>query len=56
MIPRNRGMKCACCGRVRGLWFNDVPLRAFCWGKKKSPHKEWSKQVLAKFNPYIRKL
>jgi hypothetical protein len=26
-------------------WFNDIPLRAFCWGTEKKEHKEWSKLV-----------
>ena len=44
---------CPLCGST-DLWFNDVPLKAFCWGSEKKPHKEWSKIVPPPYNPYIK--
>jgi hypothetical protein len=35
---------CPKCGRYP-TWFNDVPLRAFCWGTDKKPHIEMSRVV-----------
>lgn len=29
-------------------WFNDVPLRAFCWGTEKNPHVEMTRVVHSK--------
>lgn len=46
---------CPYCGKQKGLWFNDVPLRAFCWGTEKKPHKEWKKLVPPPANPYLPK-
>jgi hypothetical protein len=46
--------KCEVCGRYP-TWFNNVPLRAYCWGSqdyqsgkkvdKSMTHSEWSKKV-----------
>ncbi len=33
-------------------WFNDVPLRAFCWGTDRRPHLEASRVVTGKAQPY----
>lgn len=45
-------MRCGKCGKVI-TWYNDVPLRAFCWGTEKREHKEWSKIVPRPHNPYL---
>lgn len=45
---------CPHCGK-KEHWYNDVPLRAFCWGTDEKPHAEWSKMVPPKHNPYIKK-
>lgn len=42
---------CPYCGKTKH-WYNDVPLRAFCWGSEENPHREWKKLVPAKLNPY----
>ncbi len=42
---------CPNCGATKH-WYNDVPLKAFCWGTEENPHKEWSKVVPAPFQPY----
>jgi hypothetical protein len=34
-------------------WYNDVPLKAFCWGTENKPHKEWNKLVPKPHNPYL---
>ena len=34
-------------------WFNDVPLRAFCWGTDAKPHDEMSAIVPLPLNPYL---
>ena len=44
---------CRICGATTH-WYNDVPLKAFCWGSEKKPHKQWSKIVPRPFNPYLR--
>lgn len=31
---------CPKCGKKEGFWYNDVPLKAFCWGTVEKPHKE----------------
>lgn len=36
-------------------WYNDVPLRAFCWGSENKSHREWRKIVPGKLNPYLKK-
>jgi hypothetical protein len=33
-------------------WYNGVPLRAFCWGTEKKPHREWRKLIPGKLQPY----
>ena len=43
--------KCAACGNYPD-WFNDVPLRAFCWGTDDNPHEEMSRVVPGKAQPY----
>lgn len=43
---------CPICKR-KEHWYNDVPLRAFCWGTDKKEHSEWSKLVPPPYNPYI---
>ena len=40
--------KCPICGNKQ-LWFNDLPIKAFCYGPESKPHKEWSKMVPAKW-------
>jgi len=43
---------CPTCGRTEH-WFNDIPLRAFCWGTEDKEHPEMSR--LADGNtPWIR--
>jgi len=44
------------CPKCGGLahWYNDVPLRAFCWGGEGKEHKEWSKEVPIPHNPYLK--
>jgi hypothetical protein len=32
---------CPVCGR-RITWFNDIPLRGFCWGTPDNEHEEYS--------------
>ena len=34
-------------------WFNDVPLRAFCWGTDEQPHDEMTAIVPLPLNPYL---
>ena len=43
--------KCPVCHKHPD-WFNDVPLRAFCWGTEKRPHNEMSRVVPGKLQPY----
>jgi len=33
-------------------WFNDVPLTAFCWGSSTKEHREWSRVIPGKAQPY----
>lgn len=35
---------CPVCGRTP-TWFNDLPLKAFCWGTDEAPHPEARKIV-----------
>jgi hypothetical protein len=42
---------CKYCGK-KTHWYNDVPLRAFCWGTIKKPYKEWRKLVPLPLQPY----
>lgn len=53
-LARSAGMRCPRCGKT-DLWFNDVPLRAFCWGDEAAgtEHAEWSALVPPPFNPYL---
>lgn len=43
---------CPYCGKKGHHWYNDVPLRAFCWGTEKKPHREWHKIVPRPLQPY----
>jgi hypothetical protein len=36
--------KCPKCGRSI-TWFNDIPLRGFCWGTEENEHPEYSVEV-----------
>ena len=40
--------KCPICGNKQ-LWFNDLPIKAFCYGPESKPHKEGQKMVPAKW-------
>lgn len=42
---------CPVCGRTP-TWFNDVPLKAFCWGTEDNPHPEARKTVPYADQPY----
>ena len=44
---------CPYCGKKEGHWYNDVPLRVFCWGTPEKPHREWHKIVPKPYNPYL---
>lgn len=35
---------CPKCGKQIN-WFNDIPLRGFCWGTEENEHKEYSVEV-----------
>jgi hypothetical protein len=43
--------KCPKC-KKHPTWFNDVPLRAFCWGTDKKPHVEMTRVVPGKAQTY----
>jgi hypothetical protein len=43
---------CPKCGR-KEWWYNDIPLKGFCWGPGDDPHREVSKLVPAPLNPYL---
>lgn len=43
---------CPHCGSTEH-WYNDVPLKAFCWGTEKKRHRQWSKVVPPPYNPYL---
>lgn len=45
--------KCPVCKKEFD-WFNDVPLRGFCWGTDRKPHNEVAKLIPVPFNPYLR--
>jgi len=45
--------KCPICNKYP-FWFNDVPLKAYCSGSEKKPHKEWTKVVPTPHNPYLK--
>ena len=52
--PRAKAVgNCPICGKVPD-WFNDVPLRAFCWGTEDEPHDEASRVVPGDAQPYGR--
>lgn len=36
--------KCPKCGK-QITWFNDIPLRGFCWGTYENEHDEFSVEV-----------
>ena len=36
--------KCPKCGK-KITWFNDIPLRGFCWGTEEKEHSEYSVAV-----------
>tara|TARA_Y100000385_G_C13106048_1_gene647910 strand:- start:2845 stop:3048 length:204 start_codon:yes stop_codon:yes gene_type:complete len=42
---------CPVCGAT-DLWFNDIPLKAFCWGTEENPHPEARKTVPYHEQPY----
>lgn len=42
---------CPTCDRLP-TWFNDVPLKAFCWGETNREHQEMRREVPAPFQPY----
>lgn len=45
--------KCPACKKFP-KWFNDVPLKAFCWGTEKKEHDECSRVVSTVHNtPWI---
>lgn len=51
---RRAGLICPFCAEPP-TWFNDVPLRAFCWGADGGPeHQEWSVVVPPPYNPYLK--
>ena len=44
---------CPKCGKSgENLWFNDVPLTAFCWGEEGKEHAECSRVVPDPFQMY----
>lgn len=43
--------KCPTCGKLP-TWFNDVPLKAFCWGEMNCEHQEMRREVPAPAQPY----
>ena len=51
-LARHNGLRCKKCGRYV-TWFNDVPLRGFCWGPDEAEHDEWSALVPRQYNPYL---
>lgn len=36
---------CPFCKKKTKFFYNDMPLKAFCWGPEQKPHKQWSKIV-----------
>lgn len=42
---------CPYCGK-KDHWYNDLPLKAYCWGPERKPHREWHKLVPGKLQPY----
>lgn len=52
ITPRQEAVgKCPVCGKVP-TWFNDVPLRAFCFGTEDNEHPEASRIVPGPAQPY----
>lgn len=52
ITPRQKAVgKCPVCGK-HPTWFNDVPLRAFCWGTEAKPHNEMTRIVPSQHQPY----
>jgi hypothetical protein len=43
---------CPHCGRM-DTWLNDIPMKAFCRGTDKQPHKTWEKVVPIPYNPNL---
>lgn len=43
--------RCPYCGKP--MWFNSVPLTAFCWGTEENEHPEIAIDIPAPFNPYL---
>ena len=43
--------KCPHCGKE--VWFNNVPLTAYCWGTEENEHPELAIDIPAPFNPYL---
>lgn len=53
ITPRQASVgKCTICGK-QIYWFNNVPLRGYCWGTEEKPHKEFSILVPKEYNPYL---
>lgn len=50
--PREAIGPCPKCGDWN-WWFNDVPLRAFCWGSEEKPHREVVRLVPKPWNLYL---
>ncbi len=44
--------RCPYCKRYP-TWFNNVPLKAYCWGLDNKQHREWHKLVPKPHNPYL---
>jgi hypothetical protein len=36
----NIDVNCKVCGR-KITWFNDIPLKGYCWGTEEKEHKEY---------------
>lgn len=43
---------CPKCGALERLWFNNVPLTAYCWGSEEKPHCELVRIVPSPHQPY----
>lgn len=42
---------CPICNKAPG-WFNNVPLRAYCWGQPGAEHNEARRIVPSPYQPY----
>ena len=51
-LALHRGLQCPKCGHFI-TWFNDVPLRGYCWGPDNKAHRAWSAIVPREYNPYL---